>query len=143
MEGGTPVNQGTSEARLGMLERENCRLRLGMLAVVAAVGALVCLAATNPAPNIVRAQRFELVNAKGKVRAELALLPGPYSGAGLTLWDDTGEVRVLLRAHASGAAHLTLCGEKGQVRAVLSAPTGGAGGLTLRDATGRSIGGGP
>jgi hypothetical protein len=101
------------DARVGRLERENRRLRAGTVAVLAVVVGLVCVAATKPAQKVVRAQRFEVVDAKGKVWATLDVRMGlpalrllgsngkpraelaPYLG-GLCLFDNRGMARALL-----------------------------------------------
>ena len=80
------------EARLGRLERENRKLRVGMVAVLAVVVGLVCVAAINPMQKIVRAERFEMVDSQGRVQATLGVKrEGP------------GYVLVL---HSSGKVHV-------------------------------------
>lgn len=73
-----------------------------------------------------RAERFELVDAAGKVRAELGL-----TGKGqpsLTFYDREGRGRSTLLLAEAGGGVLMFVDEKGAVRATLTEP-----GLALRD----------
>jgi hypothetical protein len=56
------------------------------------------------APNVVRAQSFELVDSRGQVRAQLFL--GEEGGGNLRLRDETGRVRVKLGARQGHVAML-------------------------------------
>lgn len=128
------------EARLGRLERENRRVRVGMIAVLAVVVGLVCMVAINPMRKVVRAQRFEVVDEEGKARVRLLLHKGlspalarrvslkdpqklqdlEESWPELSLCDTHGRTRVAAAVAADGSPRLSLFGQGGQVRLDLS-----------------------
>jgi hypothetical protein len=122
--------------RLERLERENRRLkRIGGLAVVAlaALGVMGQLRppTTSPPPTIslpagsvspvIEAERFVLRDRSRKVRAELSVLADVATT--LTLFDESGKLRVALTAGPAGGA---------------SVPESAGAALTLFDADGRS-----
>jgi len=122
----------TAEERLTQLEHENRKLRLGMLAVLAVVAGLVCIAATQPVAKVVRAQRFEFVDVKGKVRAELKLLAN--GSPGLWFYDEKGKPRAVLAVLPDGSPNLMFQDEKGKTRAGLYLLADGSPNLGLFDA---------
>jgi len=126
----------TLEERVESLERSNRRLKLWVLVVLAVVGGLVCIAATQPVANVVRAQRFELVDAKGKVRIQLGIGGKDGQAPGAGLFDEKGQLRAALAVGADGSPFLSLYDEKGNGRAGLSAVPEGTG-LTLYDEKGK------
>ena len=95
-----------------------------MIGVVLLVGGRVWRPATVAAqapvvPAVMKAQRFELVDAAGKLRALLWL---PLSGApGLDLLDGTGAMRASLSLSPDGSPKLDLSDATGKRRAVLGA----------------------
>jgi len=97
-------------ARLGRLERENLRLRVGMVAVLAVVAALVCVAATSPVQKAVRAERFEVVDSQGRSRAAL-------DAAGVTLQREDGKIAAMLFLGTDGSPGLHLYDARGRPRA--------------------------
>lgn len=104
----------TVEQRVTRLERQNRRLKLGMVAVMAVVAGLVCLAATEPAAKLVRAERFQVVDAQGVVRADLGVVAG--AGTGLTLYDPNGGERAGLGVNSNGGTGLRLIDKAGRSR---------------------------
>ena len=62
--------------------------------------------------KVVRAERFEVVDAKGRVRALLDVTDGnPYLG----LYDENGKARAGLALLPDGRAGLAIIGEDGKV----------------------------
>jgi len=87
----------------------------------------------------VRAQRFEVVDAAGRLRA----LPGVTDGPGLTLYDAAGKERAALVVFPGGSPGLSLFDAAGRARAMLWTNPDGTPGLTLYDAAGKErMGGG-
>jgi len=62
--------------RLNKLERHNRRLRSALVLLVLTVGAVFVDAGAQSVPRTLRAQRFEVVDANGKVLAKLGTLVG-------------------------------------------------------------------
>ena len=81
------------------------------LCVVAAAAAAFG-AGKGAAPDVVQAQRFELVDAEGELRARLSV--APTIGPSLFLYDDRGQVRVRLRLTRDGCPSLELWDEEGK-----------------------------
>ncbi len=79
---------------------------------VVAAAAAAFAAGKAAAPEVVQAQRFELVDAEGEVRARLSV--APTIGPGLFLYDDRGEVRARLRLTRDGCPTLELWDEDGR-----------------------------
>ena len=128
-----PAAADTIACRLERLERQNRRQRWGFLvAGLAAVAALLFdarPAITQPATvsyATVKAQRFLLVNAAGKKRASLFLLPGGQPGLGL--YDAAGKMRLM-----AGSASLESPKRGGSVRTPTSS-------ISAFDKTGDEIG---
>jgi len=85
--------------------------------------------------QVVRAQRFEVVDAEGRVRVLLSMGPDGQVPS-LTLHDEKGDIRACLWTHPDGSTSLTLCDEKGATRASLSTHTDGSPILMLHDEKG-------
>ena len=92
----------TLDARLTRLERQNRRLRHGLVAVGLAVGAVLWMAQASILPSEVRAQRILLVDDRGEIRIELRADHGVPSVAlrdadgvlvELTGWEGRGVIR--------------------------------------------------
>jgi len=102
------------------------------------VGAAVVGVATSQqeevTAKVVRAERFEVVDAKGEVRAVLAVREDgtPH----LALFDADGQVRAIVAVLPSGTPDLYLCDADGKPRASLAVWEDGPS-LTLRDAKGK------
>lgn len=85
--------------RLSKLERQNRRLRLGIVAAGVIAGALVLTGALPSTPQTVTAQKFVLFDLADKIRAELGVVDG---SPGLLLSDVTGMPRASLALFKSG-----------------------------------------
>ncbi|UCH36462.1 MAG: hypothetical protein JSV65_08940 [Armatimonadota bacterium] len=120
--------------RVERVERQNRRLRVGMLAILAVVGALVFMAATEPAAKVVRAERFELVDAKGKVRGLLTLVGDV--GPKLLLFGNDDNARAMLRLTPNGNPELCLYDKDGRGGVALMVGDDVNPRLTLRDKAG-------
>ena len=83
------------------------------VSLVAAVVAIAYAAGKTPAPEVIRAQRFELVDAEGRLRAVL-------TDAGLVLYDEKGKSRATLSLDTDGRPTLSLSDERGKLRAMLA-----------------------
>ncbi len=92
---------------------------VSLVVAVAAVAYAAGKAKAVPVAQVVRARRFELVDERGRVRAELAFSSG--WGDGLILRDVTGKVTAKLSLGGSGAGSLFM----------QSADSGGRGGMTV------------
>jgi len=128
------MHELTLQERVGRLERQNWRLKVGMLAVLAVVGGLVFMAATNPVAKVVRAERFELVDAKGKVRGLLTLVGG--IGPKLLLFGNGDNARAMLWLTPNGNPELCLYDEDGRGGVGLMVGDDVNPRLTLRDKEG-------
>jgi hypothetical protein len=103
-----------------------------------------CLAATvlvlsyaagkGSSPEVVRAQRFELVDSAGNVRGLLSL--GDRACPRLVLFDEEGDARARLMLHLDGTPMLSLYDQKGTGGVALMVEEGGPRGLHLRDKEG-------
>jgi hypothetical protein len=74
--------------------------------IVVALGALLYErpAAAQPTPNVLRAQAIELVDGRGRMRAQLNVESN--GGSGLQLRDSSGTIRVKLGASEDGSGLL-------------------------------------
>lgn len=88
--------------------------------VVVTVAAVACAPgrARTEAPEVIRAQRFELVDGEGRVRGALEV-GLPDDSPGLILLDDKGELRAGLGLLPDGGPRLELSDEKSQTRAAV------------------------
>jgi hypothetical protein len=103
-------------ARLSHLERRQRLLQpLAVLAMILTMGSLVAFAAKDP--DVLRAQRVELVDAKGEIQAALA---ADTTGVILTLVDKQGHVTGSLRLNDE--PRLTVRDAAGREVAALGAP---------------------
>jgi len=78
-----------------------------------------------PVAKVLRAERFEVVDSSGKVRAALETLPD--GSPGLTLRDKDGQMRAWLSLLPDGSPGLTLRDKDGQMRAGLLLSNGSPG----------------
>jgi len=114
-----------------------------LLAAAAAIAGLAPLQVNRPAEaerpsrvvDVVKAERFELVDESGKVRARLAATSGTV---GLVLSSQEPACSIMLSVAAGGAPALTMSDKSGQTRAVLMLLADGRPGLVLRDSGGRN-----
>jgi len=88
------------------------------------------------APEVIRAQKFELVDAQGTERG--ALWMGLFGDTpSLWLYDEKGDPHAGLSVHPDGHTSLALHDEKGHLSALLSAVSWGGSHLTLYDKEGQ------
>ena len=127
-----------------MVTRRNTLLIVGILAASFAGGAvshwllspspaIAQAADEEQAPQTVTAERFQLVDSEGTVRA---LLHVDDSGSGLVLHDTTGKARTAIGVNASGAPGVYIFDADGRPRAAM-ADGGGVFGVFISNAEGR------
>ncbi len=85
--------------------------------------------------SVVRAERFELVDAAGHVRAALGTSKEGHIGLGI--FDDDGNLRAALHLPPDGSARLSLGDGNGVERAMLGVEPDGSPVLHLGDETGK------
>ncbi len=117
---------------LRSLRAENRRLRRwggAVLGLLLAAGA-TAMAREDRAPEVLRAGRFEVVGAEGKVRASLGL---DDSGAPrLRMTDGDGVERLSLRLDPEGRAHVAMADHEGRALLTMDVTRIGAPSLWLR-----------
>ena len=126
--------------RMGRKEAAVNRFKWAVVIVAAfALAALIYAAgkatAQAPAAAVIRAQKFELVDSQGKVRAGLGLLSN--GSPSLALLDSGGKVRTGLGLRADGSSWLTLADSRGKPRAILDVQPDGSPTLWLFDSGGK------
>ena len=89
-----------------------------------------------PVAKVLRAERFEVVDSSGKVRAALETLPD--GSPGLTLRDKDGQMRAGLLL-SNGSPGLSLWGKDGKGGAMLAVRADGSPELALYDKDGRLV----
>ncbi len=113
------------------------RITRGMLTILVAGLAVGCASTRSTqtkTASVLRAQRFELVNAEGAVVAVLAADEGSH---GVYLFDAAGHRRAALALETDGPA-LTLLAADASPKVVLNLGHDGHPGLSLNDATGKT-----
>lgn len=98
--------------------------------LVVTVAAIAYAAGMSSAPEVIRAQRFELVDAEGKVRGALGIGRGQPV---LAFADEAGKTRVLLGLSDDGTPGLGLADAEGEVRAVVRVGEDGRPRVDLRN----------
>jgi hypothetical protein len=114
------------ERKKSMKTQGNHPLALGIAAFLAGVGLTVALtshaapvAPAAPPADVLRARKFELTDAAGKVRLTLAVRDNGSAGA--TILDEKGRERLsLFTAPESGSPGVLLKGRDGKPKMVLS-----------------------
>jgi hypothetical protein len=106
------------------------------LVVTVAAVAYAAGQAKTATPKVVRAQKFEVVDAQGRVRATLGLLPD--GSPSLELTDEQGKTRAQLSLYSDGSPYLGLQDAKLKTRAELSLDSGGRPSLALSDEQGKT-----
>jgi hypothetical protein len=91
----------------------------------------------EPVAEVIRAQRFELVDAEGRVRGALSL--DEEGNPRVCLCDKEGQVRAGLRLDSDGMPHLAALSASGSTTAELGFGTSWRAGLVLRDYTGQVL----
>lgn len=67
--------------------------------------------------KVIRAQRFELVDSKGKVRAALTL--GPDGTPTVSRFTEDGELRAIVALHENGSQGILLRDKDGHMRVMV------------------------
>ena len=106
------------------------------LLLAAAVGRVLPMAEAADG-DVVRAQRFEVVDAAGKTRAVLGVLAD--GSPGLWMYDAAEKTRAVLAVKTDGLTVLALLDAAGKERAVLGVHPDGSPALSLRDARGNVV----
>ena len=121
--------------RSDRLERQNRRLRFGLIAIALGFGAMFLTAAMPSNMQTVTAQKFVLVDANGKVRADLRLstFGQPY----FSLYDASGRLRADLGLDSGGYPDFSLYDASDKLRAGLGLGTDGEPGFYLSNASGK------
>ncbi len=130
------------EQRLRRVERENRRIKLGMLAVMLVTGSLFLLGQSRPArvPELIKAQKFQVVDREGRVRIMLGV-SGDGSGdsrAIVGLQDRSNRVLAVLAVSEYGGSALTLNDVNEKPLVVLAGLGYGTSGLTFNDKDGNA-----
>lgn len=80
--------------RLGMLEKENRRLRRCMIIVIIAVSSVILMGQSKPLARIAEAQKFALKDASGNVRGWMGIVG---KGSELILRNDSAQPMISLK----------------------------------------------
>ena len=132
----------TIEERLHRLECENRRIRLVMLSGIVLTSCFFLLGQSRPArvPELLSAQRFQVVDKEGKVRIVLGV-SGDGSGdsrAIVGLQDRGNRALAVLAVSEYGSSALTLNGMDEKPLVVLAGMGYGSSGLTFNDKDGNA-----
>ena len=106
-----PATMKSLESRLVRVERSN-----RFLAVACLLLGAVLLAGATGGDEIVRGNRFELIDSSGRVRAELSADDG---AVGLYIFDENGITRIGIAQFAHGGGGVALHGPDSKGAAVL------------------------
>ena len=109
----------TLATRLDQLELHNRRLRLALLALLILAAGLGLIGFRSRAPNVVQAERFELVTHTGQRRAVLAADSSAFS---VVLYGSQGQPMAAL-ALSEAVPRLAVLSGSGRVLASLGGPT--------------------
>lgn len=104
------------------------------LCVIVTVAAVAYAAGKSTVPEVIRAQRFEVVDGEGAVRGVLQILDGEVA---LSLDDSDGRPRIRLLVDGRGQPQLVLQDAKERMRAVARLYSHGSPEFALCDAAGR------
>jgi hypothetical protein len=125
-------------ARLQRLERRVLVVTLGWVLSVATFVLLgVAVQQAVSQPEVLRARRIEVVDAAGRLRILLGVLPDGTPMLGLS--DAARRLRIGLAVHPNGLAQLTLGDAAGRTRISLALLLDGTPSLFLQDAAGRVL----
>jgi hypothetical protein len=107
------------------------------LVVTVAAVAYAAEQAKKAPPEVVQAQRFELVDAQGRVRGEIGM-GADGRAPSLVLRGEKGEMRAMLALGSEGNSALALMDGKGETRAALSLLPDASPYLVLTDGQGKT-----
>ena len=118
------------------MSRPKWAIVLAVVVVLGAIGAAYAAGQTKAtAPKVVRAQRFELVDAEGRVRGALAF--SPDGSPALVFTGAEGKSAAALGVLTGSRPNLMLADKKGKPRAVLTLLTDGTPAFVLWDKEGK------
>jgi hypothetical protein len=125
----------TTEERLERVEKElvkaKRRSRVVLVAAVMAVAVVFLLGAGNgTVQNVIRAGKFELVDASGTVRAALG---SDSAGRSALAFGNEKNPRIVLALDSAGGSALVLCDQNGKGRVLLALSGSGEPDLELYD----------
>ena len=107
------------------------------LCLIVTAVAIAYTAGTATVPEVIRAQRFELVDAEGKVCAVLSV--SADGSTGLAMMDEGGKQVVGLGTGPDGGTGLALMDENGKQVVGLGTGADGGTGLALMDGQGKVV----
>ena len=118
------------------MSRAKWPMVIAVLCLLVAVAAVAWAAgqAKLSAPEVIQAQRFELVDAEGQVRGRLTVASS--TGPALLLYDEDGSVRARLWLSLDGSPSLNLYDTDGRGGVSAFPGTDGNPGVCLRDKEG-------
>ncbi len=116
------------------MSRHTSTIVVVALCAAATLVAVAYAAGKETAPEVVRAQRFELVDVDGKVRARLTV--ASTTGPALLLYDQAGGVRARVWLTLDGSPYLNLYDANGRGGVSIFPGTDGNPGVCLRDKEG-------
>jgi hypothetical protein len=142
--------------KLEGLERANRRWKRGVTVIASVVGLGLLMGQAAPKEKTVQAERFELIDASGKVRGEwspkalslrnedgairLGMFSTKEGGTGILMFaDDTQKRQISMMMAKDGFAAFGLNDDKGKTRAMLANRPDGKPSLLLQDETGQAI----
>ncbi len=118
-------------ARLEKVERQNRWMRAGGIAALVLAAAGAAMGQAVPAPKVIQAERFEVVDSKGKSRVSIGAAEDGSSG--LEISDNKGKPRVAVGAFTNGCVGLILYDGDGKRRTEISVLQDGSPVLRLCD----------
>jgi hypothetical protein len=104
------------------------------LCLIVTVAAVAYAAGKTSAPEVIQAQRFELVDSEGKVRAVLGMADD--GGSGLAVMGEGGRARLAMGTKADGSVGLAVLRETGTPVVAIGLGADGAAGLAVLDKQG-------
>jgi hypothetical protein len=120
------------------MSRERVLLGLAVVCLLVAVGAVGYGAGkASDVPEVIQAQRFEMLDEEGRVRAVVGL--GDDDGAGLAVMDEKGHALLALGTKPDGSAGLVVLRETGMPIIAIGVGADRSEGLAVLDKEGKPI----
>lgn len=117
------------------MDERRLLIAFGVVCLLVAVGAVGYGAGkATVVPEVIRAQRFEVVDGDGKVRAVLG--KADDGGSGLAAMDEEGRARLALGTKADGSVGLAVLHKTGTPVVAIGLGADGAAGLAVLDKQG-------
>ena len=100
-------------------------IALAAVCIAVVIGVVACGAGNaGDVPEVVRAQRFEVVDQKGVLRAVLGLTKQSGGGVSLALCDENGKARAGISVSDLGGAGITIADERETPRILMTVHAG-------------------